>query len=142
MYITIQNTRIGNIYQRQGVLVQAVDIGTYGFGYSGNGIGGWHSFKHAKPLEPVRLTDDVIKKLGLIKEGVTFKIGKYILWYVGTSETDYRFMLHDERDNESSGTMDNLKVFSKSITTVEFLHQLQNVYHDLTNTELNTKPLL
>lgn len=89
-------------------------LNEYEFGYS--------------EIKPIPLTEDYLVKFGGIKTGITFRFGKYILWWTGEDEHKYSFMLYDERD-----TNDNQigKVYSKELTKVKTVHHFQNIMMDL-----------
>lgn len=81
--------------------------------------------------KPIELTEEILLKIkGIKQEGLTFRIGKYILWvYDGES---YAFMLYNEKDDIPY----DLKVYSIELTKVKYLHKFQNLYFALTGQEL------
>lgn len=82
-------------------------------------------------IEPIALTEEILLKIkGIKQEGLTFRIGKYILWYYNGES--YSFMLYNEKDD----LPDDLKVYSVELAKVKYLHQLQNVFYSLENEEL------
>lgn len=83
---------------------------------------------NCEDISPIKLKEEILLKIkGIKQEGLTFRIGKYILWdYNGES---YAFVLYNEKDDRP----DDLKVYSIELTKVKYLHQLQNVFYSLEN---------
>lgn len=85
---------------------------------------------------PIRLTEDWLLKLGFVKDSLTFRKGKYILWFNGIDNREYAFMLFDQRDGIDDSPSNDFHVFSTNLTYVTHVHQLQNLYFALTGDEL------
>lgn len=81
--------------------------------------------------KPIELTEEILLKIKGVKQGgLTFRIGKYILWFYDGEY--YSFMLYDEKDDLPN----DKKVYSIELTRVKYLHHLQNVFYSLENKEL------
>lgn len=93
---------------------------------------------------PIPLTTQLLDKQHFIKRGITYQFGKYILWWTGNSDSEYSFMLFDERDDDKPGkaigsNYSPFTVYSIGLRCINNVHELQNLYFFLTGEELHLK---
>jgi hypothetical protein len=73
--------------------------------------------------KPIPLTEEILLKCGFISDGNNFELD-WLLIHTHLPTGEYHFLLNEYKSGK-------LKV-----TKLSYLHQLQNLYHALTNEEL------
>ena len=84
-------------------------------------------------FEPIPLTEEWLLKLGFVKEGRSYIMGVHNYRFSGLMKISYNKMILTWQF--SIGKF-------KDITRVDFVHQLQNLYHALTGQELTYEKLI
>jgi len=114
--------RIGNWVNHQEhkcVRVTDIDSKNIGYDWHDGDRSGWYDIDDFKPIQ---LTDEWLLKFG-------FDVGNYKNYY---SNDNLICELHfDDFNNEFDCVIDRY-----SITTIKYVHELQNLYFALTNEEL------
>lgn len=90
----------------------------------------WLEVSH-KVIEPIPLTEEVLLKLGFVKEYVDLRSSAVPHAYVGLRYNKGEFRYYKESDKWSYR--------ATRIDNPVYLHHLQNLYYDLTGTELKIK---
>jgi hypothetical protein len=122
--IVAQELRIGNWYNHNGEHCQ-VSPNTI--------LEVWESPR--KWVQPIPITPEILEKCGFVRNDTAcyFGLGNYYIYYqIKTSVVGIAII----NDDDSLDADEELSVDLK----IKHLHQLQNLYFALTNTELNYTP--
>src|SRR5436190_22408102 len=138
--IKANDLRIGNVFMRPvGTFVLVDSINKNGFQYldidDKSGAGGWHSFHDGTYLRPIPLSLEILEKCGF--ENVSYsnpvtsqwRLKTAVHFTVGFCESDYGplrqscYFSYKEIEGKNYGRY------------FRHLHDLQNIYSELTGTE-------
>lgn len=81
-------------------------------------------------IQPIPLSPEILEKCGFAKEVLSY------VWYRLTVNEDFIISIRFDRENDIVYISSRSNVFCLP-TSIKHLHQLQNLYFALTQTELN-----
>ena len=127
--VNIEELRIGNWVSYLGVNTQINSISI------GESCGYVSTFKSGavtlNQIEPIPLTEKLLLKCGFTKE--------YYGFFCDGMELSYgRFLCNNDADKDKLFLSINNAEYKISEVSLKYLHQLQNMYLDLTGKKLNT----
>lgn len=127
--VNIEGLRIGNWVSYLGVNTQINSISIKEY------VGYVSTFKSVvvtqNQIEPIPLTEELLLKCGFTKE--------YYGFYCDGMELSYgRFLCNNDADKDKLFLSINNAEYKISEVSLKYLHQLQNMYLDLTGKKLNT----
>lgn len=133
--VDIKELRIGNIVVgKYSSIIQSVNSIVKDDGYSGGYC--IHLLNGDKfgadCIEPIPLTEELLLKCGFTKEYYGFSCDIVELSYG-------RFLCNDDTDKDKLFLSINNAEYTISGVSLKYLHQLQNIYYDLTGKELDVK---
>lgn len=132
--VDVRELRIGNFFKISvcdNFRVDEIYKNEDGFYCVKNNIGcnGSYLYGAVEDLQPISLTEELLLKCGFNVECYEFQIKEQLLlaiedfWILYNTRTNFYVVIF----------------FNKAFKQIEYLHQLQNIYFDLTGKELEVK---